>query len=68
MEYVAAATPECHKWFQLYLLRDREQAKAMIRRAELSGYKAIVLTVDLPVQGIRRNDIRNNFKLPPHLE
>lgn len=67
MEDVAAAAPECHKWFQLYLFKDREQAKSMIRRAEQSGYKALVLTVDFPVMGIRRNDVRNEFKLPPHI-
>jgi 4-hydroxymandelate oxidase len=36
-------------WFQLYVLGDRERAAALVRRAEAAGFRAIVLTVDLPV-------------------
>ena len=38
-----------------------------MRRAEAAGFKALVLTVDAPFFGIRRDDIRNKFQLPPHL-
>lgn len=41
---------------------------SLIKRAEKAGYKAIVLTVDAPVLGIRYKDIRNNFSLPSHLK
>lgn len=40
----------------------------MIKRAEKAGYKALVLTVDAPVFGIRYIDIKNNFSLPSHLK
>ena len=33
-------------WFQLYFLKDREVTRELIKRAEASGYKALVLTVD----------------------
>lgn len=46
----------------------RALTKSLIRRAEKSGYKAIVLTVDAPVFGIRYKDVKNNFSLPSHLK
>lgn len=54
-------------WFQLYIYKDRQVTFDLIHRAEVAGYKAIVLTVDVPVMGNRERDIRNQFKLPPHL-
>lgn len=68
IEEIADGTPNSLKWFQLYVFKDRHQAGLLVRRAEASGFKALVLTVDLPVMGIRRDDIRNDFKLPPHIE
>lgn len=41
---------------------------SLIRRAEAAGYKAIVLSIDQPVVGKRSDVIRNNFKLPGHLQ
>jgi len=67
LEEVAAAAPDTIKWFQLYIYKDRDLTMSLIRRAEKSGYKAIVLTVDAPVFGIRYKDIRNGFSLPSHL-
>lgn len=64
VEEVAAAAPDTNKWFQLYIYRDREVTKALIRRAEKNGYKAVVLTVDTPLFGLRRSDMRNKFSLP----
>lgn len=50
------------KWFQLYVPRDREVARKLVRRAEKSGYKALVVTVDL---GERKDaDLRNQFRPP----
>lgn len=51
-------------WFQLYILRDREVTRQLIERASASGYKALVLTVDCPVAGMRERDPRNGFTLP----
>ncbi len=36
-------------------------------RAQVAGFKALVLTVDAPIFGLRRADIRNKFSLPKHL-
>lgn len=68
IEEVAAIAPDTNKWFQLYVYKDREITEAMIRRAERNGYKAILLTVDAPIFGVRRSDIRNKFSLPNHLQ
>ncbi|CAO1326559.1 unnamed protein product [Diamesa hyperborea] len=67
MEDIAAATPNSEKWFQLYIYNDRELTKSIIRRVEKCGFKALVLTVDAPLFGLRRADVRNKFTLPPHL-
>jgi 4-hydroxymandelate oxidase len=52
-------------WFQLYVYPTLQYAEKLVHRAENAGYKAIVLTVDLPVLGNRERDKRNNFELPP---
>ena len=61
MEDVAASS-EGPKWFQLYVHKDRGIAKEMIERAVACGYKAIVLTVDLPVGGYRERELSNPFR------
>jgi 4-hydroxymandelate oxidase len=65
MEDVAAA--QCNRWFQLYVFKDRGITRELVKRAEAAGYKAIVVTVDLPLSGKRLRDIRNRFKLPEGL-
>jgi len=54
-------------WFQLYVYRDRSVTETLVRRAERAGYRALVVTVDMPVVGQREADVRNGFGLPPHL-
>lgn len=68
IEEVAAAAPNAKKWFQLYIYKDRAITQSLVRRAEQAGFKALVLTVDAPVFGIRRSDVRNKFNLPAHLQ
>ena len=58
MEDVAAA----HKgpvFYQLYLLGGRDAALAAIDRAKKAGYRALVVTIDTPVSGLRERDLRN---------
>jgi isopentenyl diphosphate isomerase/L-lactate dehydrogenase-like FMN-dependent dehydrogenase len=62
------ATAGGTRWFQLYVLRDRGLTTELIGRAASAGYRAIVLTVDLPVVGRRERDFRNEFSLPGGLE
>jgi 4-hydroxymandelate oxidase len=54
-------------WFQLYVYKDRAISESLVHRAEASGYRALVLTVDTPVLGRREADERNGFGLPAHL-
>lgn len=61
-EIAAAATGPL--WFQLYVYRDREVTRDLVRRAETAGYRALVLTVDTPHLGRRERDVRNRFALP----
>jgi 4-hydroxymandelate oxidase len=65
-EVVAAASGPV--WFQLYVYRDREATKSLIERAEAAGCRAIVLTVDAQLWGVRERDVRNRFALPPGLK
>lgn len=68
IEEVATTAPNAKKWFQLYIYRDRAITQSLVRRAENAGFKALVLTVDAPVFGSRRSDVRNKFNLPTHLQ
>jgi 4-hydroxymandelate oxidase len=52
-------------WFQLYWLPDRDRLLRLVRRAERSGVRALMVTVDVPIAGRRPRDIRNEFTLPP---
>src|SRR5262249_19162266 len=55
-------------WFQTYILKDRGFLRDMAQRAEDAGCKALCLTVDSPVVGVRNRDARANFSLPPDME
>lgn len=48
-------------WFQLYVYPTLEAGERLVRRAEAAGYKAIVVTVDLPRLGNRERDKRSGF-------
>ena len=52
-------------WFQLYVYPSLQVAEKLVHRAEAAGYRAIVLTVDLPYLGNREKDRRNNVTIPP---
>jgi 4-hydroxymandelate oxidase len=54
-------------WFQLYVFKDRAISASLVKRAEVAGCKAVVLTVDVPMLGKRERDVRNRFTLPAHL-
>ena len=67
LENISRANPD-YAWFQLSILDNRDATKNLVRRAETAGYKALVLTVDAQVLGLREADSYNKFKLPDHLE
>ena len=64
IEDVAASAPGGLRWFQLYWSTDRGVVRDMVGRAAVAGYRALVLTVDLPVLGRRERDLRTGFELP----
>jgi 4-hydroxymandelate oxidase len=63
LEEVAAAAGG-PLWFQLYVYRDRSITHQLIARAEATGYRALVVTVDTPRLGRRERDLRSRFTLP----
>ena len=54
-------------WFQLYVMRDRGFAASLIERAKAAKCSALVLTLDLQIQGQRHMDIKNGLAVPPKL-
>jgi (S)-2-hydroxy-acid oxidase len=52
---------------QLYTMLDRGLELRIIREAEKQGCKAILLTADSPVLGVRFNEWRNDFRTPEGL-
>ena len=64
LETVAHAVPDSDRWFQLYILRDREWSDQLVRRAKQANYRVLCITVDLAVNGRRERDMRNGFTMP----
>lgn len=68
----AASTPlehlievaEGHAWFQLYFGGDETVSNQLMSRAEIAGYKTLVLTVDVPEVGRRPRELRRGFTMP----
>lgn len=52
-------------WFQLYLWRSREVVHTLVNRARAAGCEALVVTLDVPVNGKRPRDHRNGMSIPP---
>lgn len=50
-------------WFQLYIFKDREVTRELIRMAERFKYGAILITVDAPYYGKRIDSLKNPIKL-----
>jgi (S)-mandelate dehydrogenase len=64
LELIRQAAPAGNLWLQLYVLEERELCVRLARRAEDAGFRALVLTVDVPVSGYRTRDVQNGFVLP----
>ena len=54
-------------WFQLYVFRDRGFAASLIERAKAAKCSALVMTLDLQIQGQRHMDLKNGLTVPPRL-
>jgi isopentenyl diphosphate isomerase/L-lactate dehydrogenase-like FMN-dependent dehydrogenase len=57
-----------HRWFQVYVMTDRDFTADLVKRAHVAGYRALMLTVDTPLLSRRMRDERNRFALPPGIE
>lgn len=51
-------------WFQLYVFKNYQFNRDLLRRAEASGYSTLVVTVDLQTGGKREKDMRNGMSIP----
>jgi (S)-2-hydroxy-acid oxidase len=47
------------RFLQIYVYKRRDVTAQIVKRAEKAGFKAIVLTVDVPRLGRREADIKN---------
>jgi 4-hydroxymandelate oxidase len=66
LEETAAVTAQ-PLWFQLYVNPDRGFTRELVQRAEAAGYEALVVTLDVPVNGPRDRELRAGFALPAGL-
>jgi (S)-mandelate dehydrogenase len=63
IEQIADAAPG-RLWFQSYIFKNKTFQAALIERARVADYEALMITVDLPVGGKRERDQRNDFSVP----
>lgn len=68
IEKVAEAAPDAIKWMQVYIHKDRRYTEDLIMRAERSGFKALVVTVDSPYYGLSYSTMRAGWENIPHEE
>ncbi len=61
LERIAEASGDGARWFQLYWPNDDELAASLVRRAETSGYSALVLTVDNYLPGWKPRDLEQAY-------
>jgi L-lactate dehydrogenase (cytochrome) len=66
IEEVAAAAPKARRWFQVYVLYDRDAVADLVSRAQAAGCEALMLTVDVSVAGSRLRDVHNQLTFPPN--
>jgi len=59
-----AQESQARLWFQLYPRRAVDENYHLLERAAASGYRAIIVTVDAPVSGVRNHEQRAGFALP----
>lgn len=52
---------------QMCIVKDRNITLQLLKRAEAAGYKAMFISVDVPVLGRRLNEMKNDFTLPEDL-
>ena len=63
LEEIGERAPDV-AWFQLYVPKKEWIMKEIIDRAKQSGFKALVVTLDIPVGAKRNRELKNQLKLP----
>jgi 4-hydroxymandelate oxidase len=63
LEEIAQASGDVARWFQLYLQPDFAVSRSLVERAEKARYSAILLTVDVPVLGVRDRQALGGFAI-----
>jgi (S)-2-hydroxy-acid oxidase len=53
LEELADKETDVIKWSQIYIFEDRNVTLDLVKRAERLGFKALVLTIDRPVLGVK---------------
>ncbi|OAP58796.1 hypothetical protein AYL99_06093 [Fonsecaea erecta] len=66
-EIVGSSNGRVNYAMQMYSMKDRALQERIIQNAEAAGCKAIFLTADSPVLGVRYNEWRNDFRTPEGL-
>lgn len=64
LEQVAQYKTQQPLWFQLYTQPNKHHTFDLIQRAEQAGYRALVITLDAPINGLRNREQRHQFTLP----
>lgn len=59
-----AARSRSPLWFQLYWQGQRQRSLQLLQQAEQAGFSAIVITLDVPINGLRRQIQRSGFVMP----
>jgi len=57
-------TAEGHAWFQFYFSGDGTVVNRLIDRAQVAGYRTLVVTLDVAEVGRRPRELRRGFKMP----
>lgn len=58
---IAKSSPKAPFFFQLYMSKDNEFNRFMVKKAKDAGAKAIIITIDAGTPGNRESDIKNNY-------
>lgn len=68
LDEVARAGDGAPQWMQIYILKDRGRTLDIVEQVKAAGYKALALTVDAPVSGLRTSELRGGVSLPDDLD
>ena len=53
-----------NSWFQLYVFAGAKSGLDLAKKAQMAGYKTLILTVDVPQGSRRMRELRNGFQVP----